>query len=96
MVVEEKKFTIWQIVNLKMKIQVKPAKVVCSALILQIAVYPTVMQYIHGTLLTQYTQPKYRDLSTNNRTDVEHFCENIIYPYPTIRIYFSVNTMIEI
>ena len=38
------------------------------------------MQYVQGTLLTQYPLTKYDDLLTNNnRTDVEHFRENIIY-----------------
>ena len=80
---EEKNPTTWKIVNLEIEIQVNFVKVVsyrinnanCSVL--------TKMQYVLDTLLTQNTQPKYRDLSINNRTaDVEHFCENIIYHYP--------------
>ena len=37
------------------------------------------------TLLAQYKQPKYRDLSTNitRGIEVEYFCDNIIYHHPT-------------
>ena len=59
---DEKKITTWPIVNLKIKIkQVKPVDFATS--ILQIALY---LQDVTRTLFAQYTQPKYRDLSTNN------------------------------
>ena len=59
----EKKLT-WQIANLKIKQQVKPVKVAkyninaanCNVLCM--------MQYV--LCLRNNTQPKYRDLSTNN------------------------------
>ena len=87
-----KKFTTWQIVNLEIKIQDKPVKAVSYIIGTAKLQSTTVLtyhmiQYVHSTLLTLYTQPKYRDLSTNYRTDVEHFCENSIYHYPYIFYY---------
>ena len=45
------------------------------------------IHYVYSTLLTLYMQPKHCDLSTNYRTDVEHFCENSIYHYRYIFYY---------
>ena len=65
---EEKRCTTWQIVNLELKIQIEPVKAVSYSII-------TAHCSVH---LTQSTQRKYRDLLTNNRTDVEHFSKNLI------------------
>ena len=51
---------------------------------LKIAMYCTYNDAARTPVYT-YTQPKYRNLSTNNSLDIEfeYFCDNIIYHYPT-------------
>ena len=61
------------------KKQVKPVKIVNSAT--NSTHYDAI-----GKLFAQYTQPKYRNLSTNIiriNIEVEYFCDNIIYNYCT-------------
>ena len=82
-----------QILNLKKKV-VKPVKVVkyyinaanCNAL--------SMMQYVHYmcNFCNQSTAICQQTIRVN--TEVEHFCDSIIYHYPTF-VYFFVNTMHE-
>ena len=61
---EEKIFSTWQIVNLKIKNTSDLSKSSTITSMLQIAMY---LYYDElPTLFAQYTQPKYHDLSTNN------------------------------
>ena len=75
-----KKFTTWQISDLEIKKQVKSVKAVSYS----INAANCSVRCNPYTLFAQYTQLKYRDLSTNDGIDVEYFCENYIYHYPYI------------
>ena len=61
---EEKFFSTWQTVNLKIKNTSDLSKSSTITSMLQIAMYLSYDEL--RTLFAQYTQPKYHDLSTNN------------------------------
>ena len=63
---EEKIFSTWQIVNLKIKNTSNLSKSSTATSMLQIAMYLPVYYDELRTMFAQYTQPKYYDLSTNN------------------------------